>query len=209
MIVVTGAEGFIGRHLCLALENLGETVHRIDLKLGSNIRDCELPSARRVYHLAAQTDAYSPDVMQDAQDNIIGSLRVFEHYGDRAVIASSAMVNYPLNPYAISKGACEAYARYFGSAVVRLPNVYGPGGHSFMDKCAAEDEVTIYGSGEQLRSWCSVDKAVAAFLAVKPGAHVIVPGQTLSVNQIAARFGKPTRYRPARDGDLLCALQQP
>jgi nucleoside-diphosphate-sugar epimerase len=208
MIVVTGSEGFIGKYLCHALEARGEKVHRIDIKLGLNIRDCLLPGATRVYHLAAQTDAYSSDAMADAQDNIIGSLRIFEHYAFRTVFASSAMVNYPVNPYAISKRVCEDYARYFGAAVVRLPNVYGSGGHSFMEKCAEQDEITIFGSGNQLRSWCHVGEAVQAFLSVKPGAHVVVPGVTHSVNQIAATFDKPKRYLPEREGDLLVAIQQ-
>lgn len=208
MIVVTGADGFIGKYLCHALEARGETVHRIDLKRGCDVRDCDLPDATRVYHLAAQTDAYSRDAMDDAQTNIIGSLRVFERYNTRVVFASSAMVNYPVNPYAISKRACEEYARLFGCAVVRLPNVYGAGGHSFMEKCAEQDEITIFGSGEQIRSWCHVGEAVQAFLLAGPGTHVVVPGLTYSVNQIAANFDKPKLYLPEREGDLLVAIQQ-
>lgn len=207
MIVVTGADGFIGKHLCHALEARGETIHRIDLKRGSDILDCDLPAATRVYHLAAQTDAYSKDAMADAQTNIIGSLRIFDRYTTRVVFASSAMVNYPVNPYAISKRVCEDYARHFGCATVRLPNVYGIGGHSFMEKCATQDEITIFGSGHQLRSWCHVGEVVQAFLLAKCGAQIVVPGVTHSVNQIAAGFDKPKRYLPERDGDLLCATQ--
>jgi nucleoside-diphosphate-sugar epimerase len=208
VIVVTGADGFIGKHLCARLECRGEIIHRIDLKRGTDIRDCDLPDAKQVYHLAAQTDAYCKDARSDASTNIIGSLRVFERYTGRVVFASSAMVNYPVNPYAISKRVCEDYARYFGCAVVRLPNVYGDGGHSFMEKCAAQDEITIFGSGDQIRSWCHVNEAVEAFLQAKPGACVVVPGVTQSVNQIASCFDKPKRYLPARDGDLMVAVQQ-
>lgn len=208
MIVVTGSEGFIGKHLCHVLHSRCLDFYSIDLKRGSDILTCDLPDADRVYHLAAQTDAYARDAQADARTNIAGSIRIFERYRDKVVFASSAMVNYPVNPYAISKRACEDYARFFGCAVVRLPNVYGTGGHSFMERCATQDEITIYGSGNQLRSWCHVNDAVSALMTVKPGAHVVVPGQPYSVNQIASQFDKPKRYLPAREGDLLVAIQQ-
>src|SRR4051794_27143337 len=123
--LVTGHAGFVGIHLCKELVRRGYGVMGIDLKYGADIVTCELPDADRVFHLAAQTDAQCEDVGKDAAVNIVGSIRVFERYRDKAVFASLSMVMYPVTPYAISKGAAEDYARYYGAAVVRFCNLYG------------------------------------------------------------------------------------
>lgn len=207
MIVVTGASGFIGQHLCYALRERGKDVHEIDLRTRSDINNCDLPEASRVFHLAAQTDAYHQNARFDAITNIIGSIRIFEQYGDKVVFTSSAMVNYPCNPYAISKRACEDYAKYFGAAIVRLPNVYGPGGHSLIDVCETNDEINIYGTGQQVRTYQHVDVVIKALLDAEPGVTKVVQGDVLSVNQIVSRYDKPVNTLPAREGDLLYAVQ--
>lgn len=207
MHVVTGSFGFIGRHLCRALRDRGVKVYEIDLFNGCDINTCELPDADRVWHLAAQTDAYCKDAQSDAYNNIIGSLRIFERYGNKVVLTSSAMVNYPCNPYAISKRACEDYAKFFGAAIVRLPNVYGQGGHSLIDRCSEDSEIKVYGTGEQRRTYQHVSVVVDELLSVTPGSLKIVSGVNMSVNQIVAMYDKPKTHVAARDGDLLYALQ--
>ncbi len=207
--LVTGARGFIGRHLCDALLARQEGVIRVDLKDGLDVLTCGLPDVDQVYHLAAQTNAYFEDAEIDAQANILGSLRIFKRYGSRVVFASSAMVNYPTTPYAIAKRACEAYAAIYGASVVRLPNVTGEGGHSVFEAFKAADELKIYGTGEQLRSYAPVDRAVAALMghAGKRGVRV-VGGVNWTVNQVAEQYpDKPRRYLPARPFDMMDARQ--
>jgi len=207
-VLVTGSEGFIGTHLCRKLDDLGEIIHRIDVALGTDILTYPLPdNIDRVFHLAAQTDAYCANTWLDAETNILGSIRIFEKYRTKVVFASSSMVNYPVNPYAISKRACEDYARMYGCAVVRFCNIYGPGGHSFIEKCEAAETITIYGTGEQKRTWQRVAVAVDALIAVKPGECTILDGDDWIINEIAARYAKPRIYRAARAGDLLDATQ--
>lgn len=209
MIIVTGSCGFIGRHLCRALRDQGEYVYEIDLFNGHDINNCELPEddVDRVYHLAAQTNAYSRATSSDAYTNIMGSIRIFEHYRNRVVFTSTAMVNYPVNPYAISKRVCEDYARYFGVAIVRLPNVYGPGGHSLIDVCCAQKYVPVYGTGEQRRTYRHVDDVVQILLEAKPGNVEVVSGENLSVNQVVSMFHRSKIAMEAREGDLLSAIQ--
>jgi nucleoside-diphosphate-sugar epimerase len=209
MFVVTGSHGFIGQHLCRALRSLGKIVYEIDLRNGRDILDCELPDADRVFHLAAQTDAYCRDAEYDARVNIVGSVRIFEKYQDKVVFTSSSMVNYPFNPYAISKLSCEHYARYYGAAIVRLPNVYGYGGHSFIDVCQRESTITVYGTGEQARSYQHINVVLYKLLHAMPGSMKIVPGEILTVNEIVEKYGsnKPVVHKEAREGDLLCAVQ--
>lgn len=207
--IVTGSAGFIGAHLCQALRERGDVVIGLDLKTGDDVRHCDLPDADVVFHLAAQTDAYCEDAAADAEVNILGSLRVFRRYGDRVVFASSAMVNYPVTPYAIAKRACEDYARLYGVSVVRLPNVTGEGGHSVFEAFEAAQELTIYGSGGQRRSYASVQTVVEALIghAGKGGVR-IVGGVEMTVNEIADRYpNKWRRYAPARPLDMMDARQ--
>lgn len=207
-VVVTGSDGFIGRHVCKRLVNGKFDVVGLDLKTGDDILTCGLPDADWVIHLAAQTSAYCEDAEIDARANILGSIRVFQRYGDKVTFASSSMVNYPTTPYAISKRACEDYAKLYGAAIVRLCNIVGPGGHSVFEAFRGSDELTIYGSGDQRRSYADIGDAVKALLGCREGLTV-VGGQDLSVNEIASRFfaSKPRRYLPARAGDMMDGRQ--
>ena len=206
-VVVTGSAGFIGTHLVKALHERGDFVIGLDRLTGDDILDCELPDADRVFHLAAQTDAYCQDAERDARTNIIGSLRIFQRYGSRVVFASSAMVNYPANFYAIGKRACEDYAKLFGIGIVRFCNITGEGGHSVFEKFADAETLTVYGTGEQRRNYADVSLAVAALLENRGGLSVL-EGEELTVNEIADMFiGKPRRYVSARPGDILDGRQ--
>lgn len=208
-VLVTGSEGFIGRHLVRELASDEVEVIGFDLKNGHDLLCCELPDVFRVFHLAAQTDARSTATSRDARDNIMVTIRLCERYGSRIVFASTSMVNYPVVPYAISKRAAEAYVLAAGGAVVRFCNIYGEGGHSVIEAFGAADELSIYGDGEQRRTYAPVEGAVDALLQVRPGQTFMLRGDDLSVNQIAARMFpmKPRRYLPARANDLLDARQ--
>lgn len=206
-IIVTGSDGFIGRHLMRALAKTGHVIG-LDLKTGHDVLCCPLPDADRVYHLAAQTDARCENMQRDARDNIMMTIRLCERFGSNLVFASSSMVNYPVVPYAISKRAAEAYVQSVGGAVVRFCNIWGDGGHSVFESFASADELTIYGTGEQRRTFAPVDCAVTALLNARAGKIHVLPGDDLSVNEIASRFPhKPRRYLPGRVNDLIDARQ--
>lgn len=189
-ILVTGHMGFVGEHLVARLEKDGHEVVGIDLKAGEDIFDCNFPDdVERVYHLAAQTDAQFMDPITDASQNILCTLMILERYKNKVVLASSSMVNYPKFPYAISKAAAENYAMIYGAAIVRFCNLHGPGGHSVIDKFeAADNEIVIYGDGEQVRTYAPVSAAIDALIEIKPGEFTVLGGEDLSVNEIASRF---------------------
>src|SRR6185369_14117902 len=92
LILVTGNRGFVGGHLCSYLDSHGIKWTGIDLKddWRQDIIGVDLPEAERVYHLAAQTNAQTDDVLGDAETNITGTLRILERYRDRVVFASSS-----------------------------------------------------------------------------------------------------------------------
>ncbi len=205
-VLVTGHRGFVGSHLCAALDARHVPVIGIDLKEGQDILAAELQEVDRVYHLAAQTNAQSGDVLADAQVNIMGTLRLLQRYGSRLVFASSSAVNYPGTPYAISKRAGEDYARMVGAAVVRFCNLHGPGGHGVFESFAEADVMVIRGDGNQLRTYAHVGAAVHALLQARPGDLHVLQGEDRTVREIAAMYpGKPITYAPAvltdiRDG---------
>ncbi|MGA8538523.1 MAG: GDP-mannose 4,6-dehydratase [Terriglobales bacterium] len=151
-ILVTGATGFLGRHLVAALESQSYAVRKHSSADG-DIADCALPmeNVSHVFHLAGES--YVPESWQNPQafyrTNVMGTVNVLEHcrrnqaaltlissyvYGEpqRLPIAE----DHPLaaaNPYAHTKILAEHTARFyeqrFGIAltIVRPFNIYGPG----------------------------------------------------------------------------------
>lgn len=206
--LVTGSEGFIAKHLIRALEERGDKVFGLDRKKGwLDINNCLLPEADIVYHLAAQTDAYNLNMWQNIEDNINATTRVCYYYKDKVIHASSSMVNYPFNPYAITKAAAESIALFYGAKVVRFCNIYGEGGHSVIDKFEKADELTIYGDGKQMRTYEHVSNAVEMMLAPTDQKIRLLHGRDLSVLDIAQFYHKNIKYEPARPGDLQWACQ--
>jgi len=202
--VVTGDCGFIGRHLCAALasQEIDARVIGLDVKTGDDVLDCILPDCDVCYHLAAQTDARCSDAVEDARVNVLGSVRVFQRYRDRCVFASSCAVNYPVTPYAVSKLACEHYARMFGVRVVRLCNIFGLGGHGVHEKFAAAPRMHISGDGTQLRTYAPVLSAIIALIDARESLHVL-RGEDLTVNQVADFFfPKPRLFVPRAANDI-------
>ncbi len=157
-ILVTGATGFLGRHLVAALESQGRAVRRHSSANG-DIANCALPmeSVSHVFHLAAKS--YVPDSWQNPHafyhTNVMGTVNVLEHCrrNQAALTLISSYVygqpqrlpiaeDHPLaaaNPYAHTKILAEETARFyeqrFGLAlvIVRPFNIYGPGQrHSFL-----------------------------------------------------------------------------
>jgi nucleoside-diphosphate-sugar epimerase len=155
-ILVTGAGGFIGRHLVCALKSAGHSV----LELGGADGDIADPATLErldeapvhfVFHLASRT--YVPDAWREPADflrvNVTGTVNVLELCRKRKIpltyvsaylygIPASLPVKEtdriePNNPYALSKfmaeTVCGFYAEHFGIPVtiIRPFNIYGPG----------------------------------------------------------------------------------
>lgn len=151
--LVTGAGGFLGRHLVARLQQDGLHVVALSRQSGFRLLEDELPldGVDHVFHLAAETGV--PESWQDPVRfhlvNSHGTVRVLDQCR-RAGRGVTYVGGYPYgvplrlpidedhpidanNPYAFSKfmgeQACGFFARTFGAPVtaIRLFNVYGPG----------------------------------------------------------------------------------
>ncbi|MFZ0772517.1 MAG: NAD(P)-dependent oxidoreductase [Candidatus Sulfotelmatobacter sp.] len=151
-ILVTGATGFVGRHLVAALESRGHTVRQHSSADG-DIAGCSLPmeGVSHVFHLAAKS--YVPDSWRHPHafynTNVMGTVNVLEHCRQNQAaltLISSYVYGQPLrlpiaedhpvaaaNPYSHTKILAEDTARFyeqrFGLSllIVRPFNIYGPG----------------------------------------------------------------------------------
>ena len=169
--LVTGGAGFIGSHVVDALLARGDEVVVVDsLATGKRenvaaaanlrVRDIREPlddlfaelRPEAIFHLAAQADvrASVEDPVEDAETNVIGTIRVLEaarrHGSGQVVFTSTGGAIYgecdgpaaeghalePLSPYGAAKLTAEEYLRTFNRlyesnhVALRYGNVYGP-----------------------------------------------------------------------------------
>ena len=146
-ILVTGAQGFVGRHLLAELGDRGRPVDA-DVTDAEALREA-LKDAKAVVHLAALSSA--AESWQDAAEtwrvNVLGTVNVLQAAsGMRVLVASTADVYgnadeiptpetapvAPTSPYGASKAAAEVaadHARRAGADVVvaRAFQHEGPG----------------------------------------------------------------------------------
>lgn len=213
-ILVTGHEGFIGPHI---MERFPDAIG-LDIKSGNDILECELPPADVVIHLAAQPGVVASveDPYSNARTNILGTIRLAEHYKDAKFIFSSSGGTIQdegiESPYGLSKKTCEDYIKMLHDdyRIVRFPNVYGEGSRSVVDKWLREDEMTVYGDGQTKRIYAHVsDVADAVELAATEwprGEYKLGSYQRHSVIELARYIseltGKMVRFEPARKGEI-------
>jgi len=151
-VLVTGANGFLGRHLVSALSGTGRRVHAHSIADGDVAR-CELryEGVGHVFHLAARV--FVPESWRDPlpfyETNVLGTVNVLE-FCRRTKASITFLSSYvygrprrlpvgedhPLeafNPYAQTKlfgeQICRFYESSFGvaAAIVRPFNLYGEG----------------------------------------------------------------------------------
>lgn len=133
-VVVTGAEGFIGRNLMVRLRERPEfTAAGIDLDTPQELRNAALAAAHVVVHLAGVNRPQSPEEYAagnaGATETLCAELRALRR--PVPVVFSSSAQAILDNPYGVSKRNAEvAIAAYAGEAgvgyaILRLWNVFG------------------------------------------------------------------------------------
>jgi UDP-2-acetamido-2,6-beta-L-arabino-hexul-4-ose reductase len=215
---ITGGKGFIGRHLAEALRRgVGDVVlFEGDIcnpqDVGPFVERCAC-----ILHLAGENRAADERILRVNTRGVENLAAAAERAGGRHVIfASSNMIERrPDCAYSRSKLTGEqrlaALAGVNGcrAAIVRLPNVYGPGSLPFYNSvvatfcwCAANgmaDRIRIDGDGSQRVALAPVDRAVAALIACQGQKQDLdrreVPGEMFSIRELADVVCDPERRR--------------
>lgn len=220
-ITITGAKGFIGKQLVPVLRRAKYQVTEFDLQDGNDIFSEAFTAAVDfsdvVIHLAAQVsvDNSFKHPEKTFHTNVLGTARVVElcmRYKKKLIYPSSASVYHPeLSPYAKSKKIAEDIVveamKTLPVTVFRFFNVYGEGmtekSGSVMYRFLHDEELTVYGDGEQTRDYINVTDIVdilAASLGKEWNGWVmdVGTGQAYSANYVAGLFaqyrGKKIRY---------------
>lgn len=133
-IIVTGAQGFIGKNLCVRLEEIGYTnVVKIDKTTPREALFTALKTADFVYHLAGVN---RPINDSDFNEGNTGLTKIIvdelEKSGRKTSMMLSSSIQADLNnPYGISKAFAEKAIEYYGKRtsakyfIYRFPNVFG------------------------------------------------------------------------------------
>ena len=193
---VTGAEGFIGSHLVKALKN--DPAFKLATFTGDLLKEEDVekyfsnnPNLDCLVHLAGlfQGDF---DALLDANVKTINNvLEIGGKHGLKKIIYSSTGAVYgepinkksketdPLNPvtlYGLVKLYAEECIRYYsrtqniGYAILRFPNVYGPGNnkgviYNFLTAVKSGISITLHGDGNQKRDFLYIEDAVKAIIS--------------------------------------------
>ena len=213
-ILVTGNRGYIGSRLQRRLEEIGYEVVGIDLQDGLDVLTADLPGVLCVYHLAAQSGAMPSirDPMNDARQNVLGSIRIAKHYGDQGIpiiyVTSGGAIE-PESPYGLSKKTGEEYMKMLALdnlRICRLSSVFGDKPRGVVDTFIRSEVCTVMGDGTAVRDFVHVDDVVEALVKSKKWrpskvAYQLGSGQGVSVMEIAKATGKKIIHKPARKGE--------
>jgi len=230
--LVTGNEGFIGRHLCRKLITEGIEVVGLDKDYGG-ITNCGLLMRKCVgvdciFHLGAMSDAIkcNADYYWANIVNGIGTFNVLEiarQVGNiRVIFTSSASIYEPRDMYATTKVVGEEYCRLYQGygmpiAVLRLFNVYGTEQSSeaviprFMRRALKGEPFVITGDGTQTRDFVMVDDVVGAMIQAlkQEGTFDIGTGKSVSINDLAKLVASITgNDRQVFDGSADCGIKE-
>jgi len=135
-ILLTGSEGFIGKHLHKHLKNNDHKVIPIDKLSGNDLLNCDLKyDVGLVIHLAGLSGVRdSLDRPTEYwKENVIAGQRLFDYFPNTKILyaSSSTAIEPWRNPYAMSKYSLEQIAPE-NSIGMRFTTVYGPGAREHM-----------------------------------------------------------------------------
>ncbi|RJQ38233.1 NAD(P)-dependent oxidoreductase [Candidatus Microgenomates bacterium] len=210
-IAITGAEGFVGRHLTKELKRRGIKYSILDRKKYNLLDEKTLKNFVSnkdiVIHMAgAHRDK---PLFEMVRTNILGTLSLvsaLNKYSPNAkiIFLSSFMVYVGKDIFGATKKAAEEIIENFcmksplKGIVLRFSNIYGKGGRPFSNSALSTfahlikkgQKITITGDGSQTRDFLYIDDAVNAIIKsinYNSGKHEcidICTGELTSLNEI-------------------------
>jgi len=133
-ILVTGAEGFIGKNLCVRLKEIGNlNIFKSDINTSERELRKYLNSADFIFHLAGVNRPENVNEFQKVNTGLTTSIcdYLISLKKKTSIILSSSTQAELDNPYGISKREAENYVLNYSKitgakvAIYRLPNVFG------------------------------------------------------------------------------------
>ena len=184
-VAITGADGFLGRHLVSRLEGEQHIVvslfdrNKYNL-LRLNSLEFFLKDVDVVIHLAGVNRDSDYNLFKINALGTVGLLEGILSYSPNAklILSSSFQIYKPESMYGLSKKFAEELIEYYSirydlrSIILRVSNIYGPGGRPFYNSVVATfvhqakrgELLKINGDGTQKRDYIYVEDVVGAII---------------------------------------------
>jgi nucleoside-diphosphate-sugar epimerase len=210
-VVVTGADGGLGRSLVRLLRSAGIAVRATDLDtldVTSPQRSAAFADATLIFHLAAEKDACDGEAQPERalHVNAVGTANVLAP-GIRTVLASTCKAASPETVYGASKLIAERLTLNAGGSVSRLFNVVDSPRNVFETWAALAPDEPIPVT-DCTRRFISSREAVSLLVwtaALEPGRYVLTDAIPRTMREVAEELypHRPIRAIPRRRGDRM------
>ena len=226
MILIAGGDGFIGKHVAAALDNLDPNLYEIaDLKRGLDV--CAVDGNK--YDVIVLLAANLGQDLRMFQDNMAICKWAMRQKAAHIIYTSSAAVYGDSTDAHTETDATPAPTIYGRSkllgeqlisqacpnrTILRLANVYGDGDGNGVIDIFKRGGSNIYGMGTDIRDYVSVKVVAEAIkrIALNPAAYNkeifnISSGLGRTTNSVWDEFGQGVgNYVPSRGFDVACSV---
>lgn len=226
MILIAGGDGFIGKHVAAALDNLDPNLYEIaDLKRGLDV--CAVDGNK--YDVIVLLAANLGQDLRMFQDNMAICKWAMRQKAAHIIYTSSAAVYGDSTDAHTETDATPAPTIYGRSkllgeqlisqacpnrTILRLANVYGDGDGNGVIDIFKRGGSNIYGMGNDIRDYVSVKVVAEAIkrIALNPAAYNkeifnISSGLGRTTNSVWDEFGQGVgNYVPSRGFDVACSV---